>query len=87
MEGSSMVCQGKSEDKCRKCMWRRWFIFYHLKTWMLTVPLQGSRLTLEKNLLLIKMVRHCHHRANGIIKISEYQRRGWAVNITITTHT
>lgn len=47
---------------------------------MPTVPLQDSRLTLKKKLLVIKAVRCGHHTVNRIIKISGPQRRSglWA---------
>lgn len=48
LEGSRVACQVISEGKCRKHMRRRRFIFYHLKTWMLTVLLLGPRLNLKK---------------------------------------
>lgn len=82
LEGFSVVCQGISEGKCRKPMWRRALIFYLLSPWMLTLP--GSRMSLEKKLLVVNVVRHHYHMLNRVIEISEYQRSDWAGNIIVT---
>lgn len=77
LEGFSVVCQGISEGKCRKHMWRRALIFYHLSPWMLILP--GSRLSLEKKLLVVNAVRHHYHmlsRVIGDLWVSE-ERPGW----------
>lgn len=46
--------------------------------------LLGSRLSLEKTLLVVNVVRHCYHMVNRVMEISEYQRSDWAVNIIVT---
>ena len=49
---------------------------------MLILP--GSRLSLEKTLLVVNVVRHHYRMVNRVMEISEYQRSDWAVNIIVT---